>query len=67
MKYWAVTYTHTSYVEAETEAGACEACADQVRDNAEAEDCKAEEISERGYEQQWAIILNSEARPTAAP
>lgn len=58
MKFWAVTHRHTAYVEAETEAEALENCAGQVRDNAEADDCTAEEISEREYEQHWALIEN---------
>ena len=58
MKFWAVTHRHTTYVEAETEAAAREDCADQVRDNADADDCTAEEISEYAYEQHWALIEN---------
>lgn len=58
MKFWAVTHKHTAYVEAETEVEAMENCADQVRDNAEADDCTAEEISEHEYEQHWALIEN---------
>ena len=58
MKFWAVTHRHTTYVQAETEAAARDDCADQVRDNAEAEDCEAEEISEHAYEQHWALIEN---------
>jgi hypothetical protein len=29
-----------------------------VRDNAEADDCEAEEISEEAYELHWALIEN---------
>ena len=58
MNFWAVTHRHTTYVEAETEAEALENCADQVRDNAAADDCEAEEISEEAYERHWALIEN---------
>jgi hypothetical protein len=56
VKFFAVTHRHTAYVEAESEAAALESCADQVRDHASAEDCTAEEIDEREYEQQWELI-----------
>jgi len=56
MKVWAVTHRCTTYVEALTEAEALENCADQVRANASADDCTAEEIDEMEYEQQWALI-----------
>jgi hypothetical protein len=67
-RFWAVTHRHTTYVEAETEAAAREDCADQVRDNAEADDCEAEEISEHAYEQHWARIENGpHGGPNTAP
>lgn len=49
MKYWAVTHRHTTFIAAETEAGAKEDCAQQVRDNAGADECTAVEISEGEY------------------
>jgi hypothetical protein len=58
VKWWAVTHTHTAYVQCETIAEALEDCVDQVRDHASVDDCDAEEISEREYEQHWALIMN---------
>ena len=57
MKYWTVTFKHTTVVEAETEEEAREDCANQVRENAEANECEAEEISEEDYEAYWAEVL----------
>jgi len=54
-------------VDAETEAAAREDCADQVRDNADADDCTAEEISEYAYEQHWALIENGKHGGANAP
>ena len=58
MKFWSVTHKHTSYITADTEAEACEILADSVRDNAVANECEAEEISEREFDQHWALIEN---------
>jgi hypothetical protein len=55
MKYWAVTHRHTTFVAAETEAGAKEDCARQVRDNAGADECTAVEISEGEYGRHWEM------------
>jgi len=59
MRFWAVTHKHTAYVQADNEAEACETVADSVRENAVANDCTAEEIGEREFEQHWLLIENS--------
>jgi hypothetical protein len=53
MKYWAVTFTHTAYIEADTEAEAKQDCAEQVRENAEASECTAAEVSAEEFERHW--------------
>lgn len=62
MKYWTVTFRHTTVVEAETEADARGDCANQVRDNAEAEECEAEEIRGEDYDAYWAEVLANDDR-----
>ena len=52
--YYAVTFTHTAYIEADTEAEAKRDCANQVRDNADASECEAAEVSEAEFERHWA-------------
>jgi hypothetical protein len=39
--FYEVTHTHVSLIEADTEAEACEACAEEVRQNADASECSA--------------------------
>jgi hypothetical protein len=56
MKYWIVTHRHTAYIEAETEAWAKDDCARQVRDNADADECTAEEVSDGEYERHWQML-----------
>jgi hypothetical protein len=52
--YWAVTFTHTSFIEANTEGEAKQDCAEQVRENAEASECEAAEVSAEEFERHWA-------------
>jgi hypothetical protein len=47
--FYEVTHTHTSFIEADAEAEACEACAEEVRENADASECSADEITEEEY------------------
>ena len=53
MSFYAVTFTHVGYIEAETEGDAKRDCAEQVRDNAEASECEAEEVSAEEFERHW--------------
>ena len=54
MSFYAVTFTHVSYIEADTEGEAKQDCAEQVRENADASECEAEEVSEAEFERHWA-------------
>ena len=74
MRYYLVTHTHTSYVEAENEQCAREDLASQVRENAGADDCEAEEVSQEEHDKYWYDQLDvgkmkvywfDGARPTA--
>lgn len=62
MKYWAVTFTHTSFIAAETEEEAKEDCVDQVTDNAAPEECQADEIEEKEYNDHWDRIINGKKK-----
>ena len=64
MRYYLVTHTHTSSVEAENEQCAREDLASQVRENAGADDCEAEEVSQEEHDKYWYDQLDG-ARPTA--
>ena len=56
MPYYAVTFTHTSYLEAESEAAAKAQLVEAVQDNADVSECEADEISAGEYEAAWAEI-----------
>ena len=58
MKYWAVRHTHTEYTSAENETDALETVAQSVRDNASAEDCEAQEVTEEEYEKHWQEVMS---------
>ena len=49
MPYYEVVFTHRSFVEADSEAAAKEQLAEAVRDNADASECEADEISADEY------------------
>lgn len=53
MPYYEVVFTHRSFVEADSEAAAKEQLAEAVRDNADASECEADEISADEYNAHW--------------
>ena len=57
MNYWIAIFKHCTLVEAETEEAACEDLAAQVRDNAEASECVADEISKEEYDEEWEKLM----------
>lgn len=57
MKYYLVTFTHESYIEAETEADAQAELARDIRDNIEPYECEAEEIPKADYDAHWDYVL----------
>lgn len=67
MPYFAVTHRHRSYIEAETEADACEQLAQSVRDNADSDDCEADEITEEEYALYWEHLTEDPDEPASPP
>jgi hypothetical protein len=49
MAYWAVTHTHTEYLEADTADAAIDQMVNLLQSNALDDDCEADEIDEQTY------------------
>lgn len=64
MPFFLVTHTHTSCLEAANEADAREQLAQAVRDNADSDDCEADEITEEEYALYWEHLTED---PSAEP
>lgn len=60
MRYWRVNFQHTSMIEADTEEEACEQLAQDVRENAEDEECEADEITQEEYDEYWDAVLEAD-------